>query len=140
MEYANAIPQMTRAPTTLAAAETRIAALISSELEQKALVAIAEALNAEVYVRAARGKDGIEYRAVPDHAVRLAAGVKLLEFSRGKPATTLALVPAPKANTASQSINDLIRNDPEAAERILYQLLSHARSVVPIAPAKDTPG
>jgi hypothetical protein len=108
-------------PTSLATAEAKISALISSELEAKALLALEGALGAETIVRTARGENGLTYGAVPDHAIRLTAAVKIIEFSRGKPRQ---MIEVDDKSASKQSINladlgKLIGKHREIADRVL---------------------
>jgi DNA-binding transcriptional LysR family regulator len=133
---------MKRSPTTLAAAESRIAALITPALESKALAVLEECLGAEVYVRAARGADGIEYKAAPDHAVRLAAAVKIIEFSRGRPGTSLTVTLPPGAGNQPSlpDLGRLIAENPDVAESIFAAVVGKARKVTPLTPTESAPG
>lgn len=126
----------TQVPSTIQAAETKVANLISGALEAKAIRELEACLDSEIYVRAARGPGGIDYKAVPDRAIRLAAAVKIIEFSRGKPATSLTVTTVPPGNQRPASPADLaalIAKNPEVAARVMDAIVANARSVAPTA-------
>lgn len=123
-------------PSTLAAAEQRIAALITPELEARALSELGACLEAETFVRSARGPNGIEYRSVPDRAIRLAASVKIIEFSRGRPGSTLTMI-APHENgpavPARADLLSLLTQNPDLVHRIIDAHVLAAKQAVPSA-------
>lgn len=119
--------------TSLAAAEARVAALISPELEARALAELEACLGATIYVRSSRGPDGINYALMPDRPVRLAAAVKILEFSRGKPATSLTVtVPSDSGRTANL-LELAASTDPMLLARVTEDIIERARRAVPSA-------
>lgn len=126
-----------RPPTTLAVAEQKIAALISPGLEAKALAELESCLDAEVYVRSSRDACGVQYRAVPDRAIRLASAVKVLEFKYGRPGTSLALShPVGNDPTVPSRIDlaSLMAQNPALVHRIIDAHVAATKQAIPAAP------
>lgn len=106
--------QRSNQPSTIAQAEAKISKLIGPEMEAKAIRALDECLSATAWVRATDPDGGRTYREVPDHSLRLMAAVRTLEFSRGKPASTLN-VNSPGGNAdrvAPLNLRDVIAKNP----------------------------
>lgn len=120
--------------TTLAAAEARVSALISNQLEAKAVAELEACLDAEVFVRSARGPDGIAYKAVPDRAIRLAAAVRIIEFSRGKAPTSIAITSTPPPGNREPAARDLTQamaQNPELVRTIIDAHIANAKRAIP---------
>lgn len=118
----------------LEAAEKRIAALITPELEMRALHELESCLDATTFVRASRGPDGISYQSVPDRAIRLAAAVKIIEFSRGKPASSLVVTNSPQSKVFDRSrmLSLLASLPPELVHERINEVIEAARKAAPI--------
>lgn len=119
--------------TTLASADAAISArlgsLIGQEMEQRAISVLSECLGATTRVRSSTGDGNLRYAEAPDFAIRLAAAVKVLEFSRGRPATT-----AINAHIHAGGITDrpdlaaIVRKNPELAEKALRAFIERTRA------------
>jgi len=124
--------------TTIQAAEIKVANLISRQLEDRAVKVLEECLDATVTVRSGRGEHGIDYAERPDHAVRLAAAVRIVEFSRGKAPTSMTLIQPPGAGARPPSQTDLatmLSKQPELARRIMDVYAESAKQALPSASA-----
>ncbi len=125
-------------PTTLANAMAQIdGAFIPEPLEQSAIKVLQEAMEANCFVRGPDlGKDGQrQYVEVPDHAIRVLAAVRVIEWRRGKPAAQLTintLPPRVSEQVRTAELMRLVAEHPEIVDRFFASVVAHAKSVVPI--------
>lgn len=136
-------------PTTLANALASIdGSFVSDETALAAERALVDALGATVWVRGPKTTAGgqREYIEAPDHALRIAAGIRLLEWKHGKPVAQMMLTPTPPGGRSfAPSLHQLVSSNPTLVERILNEIAASARPVVAIeanivTPPTDDPG
>lgn len=127
-------------PKTFPQAQAHIDALIPDAMELRAIAVLDAAMSATVLVRgpdtAADGKR--IYVERPDHALRLAAAVRTLEFKRGKPAATLNLNASRGGNNGNGvlSIAELMDKNPALVAHIAASYLEAARAkAINVTPA-----
>lgn len=88
---------MKRQPTSLATAIAKIdGSFVPDATAAKALQVLEEAMSASFWTRTST-PEGIKYAEIPDHAIRMTAAVRLLEWKHGKPTQPLQ-IPAPSGN------------------------------------------
>jgi hypothetical protein len=85
-----------------------------------AKAALVDACKATKSVRKRLGDCPIQYVEVPDHALRIVAATKVVEFGRGKAVATtvIANLGKPGANSDGDDLRRMIQNDPEALTAI----------------------
>ena len=124
--------------TTLSQAQAMLdGSFIPEPMEQSALKVLQEAMEATVWVRGPKlGKDGTrEYVEVPDHAIRLTAATRVIEWRRGKPSAQLTIenrMPSGGAGLKSPDLVQAIRENPDLVRRIMDGYINAAKQVVPI--------
>ena len=123
-------------PTTLSNAMAVVdGSFISGQMEETALRVLEEAMGATAWVRGPKQKEGgqREYVEVPDHALRIAAAVRVIEWRRGKPAAQLTITPPPGgASPQPRDFRSLMDAHPETMRAVLSAYLEHLGKAVPI--------
>jgi hypothetical protein len=105
---------------------------------------IRECLMASRTVRAGRDEGGhIIYREVPDYPIRLAAGIKIIEWSIGKPVSRSIVAntvqeEAKKAQAGGDDLLNLLLAAPEEAAAIVAKLQEAAKKAKNAQPVEIT--
>lgn len=130
-------------PTSLEKTQTKIdEAFISERLETAAVQVLEDALSATVMVRGSeRGPDGrCIYIEKPDHAVRLMAAVRVLEWRRGKPAASLTLTAnSTREGRPAQSLAEIRQRNPELFQKLLASYADAAKPAVRVEDVEAIP-
>lgn len=92
-------------------------------------------MDATCFVRSGLDAEGRRnYVEVPDHAIRLMAAVRVLEFRRGKPVSSAIvahLTPgAPPDVRRADALRDLCTRNPELIENIIRNLAQTQKPVI----------
>lgn len=125
-------------PTTLSNAMAQIdGAFIPEPMEQAALKVLSEAMEAVTWVRGPKlGDNGQrEYIAIPDHAIRVTAAVRVIEWRRGKPSAQLTInnnpvKPGGRADT--DNLMRIVAKNPDLLRKIMDGYIEGAKQVTPI--------
>ncbi len=130
--------RLDRAITAAGAIAAQISPVFPSEVEEKAKIRLAEALDATRRVRK-RNEDGtVGYEDVPDMPIRTAVALKIIEFNVGKPVQRSAnLTPdAPTPASSQDQLLGMLLENPEAAQTVLGKL-GEAAEKLKVAQAKQ---
>jgi hypothetical protein len=115
----------------------------SDDVEKEAIEAVGAALRATKRVRQRNNDGDIIYVDIPDHPLRAAVGIKIIEHNLGKPLqrTINANLPPPgggSSTTASDDLLNLLLAAPDAAVEIVAKLQEAAQKAKRVDPVDVT--
>lgn len=123
----------------LAHAERQLAGVFDNNDIEEARRVLQECMRSVIRVRSTircPKTGGIQYEDVPNHSLRLAASVKVLEYAIGKPTQRII---TETSNTPKSQLPDLIamiKRHPQVAGAVVRSLTEAASKVLPIEEPK----